>query len=104
MLSVEKYQRSDLTEEVENAWHVREYEAKIASLERKVDRLVLEQNLLKKLRCRRTQNRSRSFNVRKGRCQGRMQIYEYFPKYPLQTIRHAYTDFFVEIRRGVVPP
>lgn len=48
MLWVEKYQRGDLTEEVEDADNAREYEAKIAALERKIGQLVMELDLLKK--------------------------------------------------------
>lgn len=48
MLWVEKYRAGELTEEVEDAEKVREYEAKIAALERKVGQLVMELDLLKK--------------------------------------------------------
>lgn len=48
MIWVEKYQRGDLTEEVEDAENAREYEAKIGALERKIGQLVMELDLLKK--------------------------------------------------------
>ncbi len=45
---VEKFQKGELTEEMELEEKVREYEAKIASLERKVGQLIMETDLLKK--------------------------------------------------------
>jgi transposase-like protein len=48
MIWVEKYQRGDLTEEIEGEENSREYEVKIAALERKIGQLVMELDLLKK--------------------------------------------------------
>ena len=45
---VQKFQRGELTEEIDQADRVRDYEAKIAALERKVGQLVMEVDLLKK--------------------------------------------------------
>ena len=48
MLWVEKYRAGDLTEEIEDAEKIREYESRIASLERKVGQLEMELDLVKK--------------------------------------------------------
>jgi transposase-like protein len=48
ILWVRKFQRGELTEELDQAEKVHEYEAKIATLERKVGQLVMEIELLKK--------------------------------------------------------
>ena len=46
---VEKYRRGELTEEGDRKERIREYEVKIADLERKVGQLTMEIDLLKKL-------------------------------------------------------
>ena len=48
MTWVEKYQAGDLSEEIHDAEKVREYEATIAALERKIGQLVMELDLVKK--------------------------------------------------------
>lgn len=48
MTWVDKYQMGELSEEVHDAEKVREYEATIAALERKVGQLVMELDLVKK--------------------------------------------------------
>jgi len=48
MTWVEKYQSGDLTEEIHDAEMVKEHEATIAALERKIGQLVMELDLLKK--------------------------------------------------------
>ena len=45
---VAKYRRGELTEDMERKERIREYEAKIASLERKVGQLAMEVDFLKK--------------------------------------------------------
>lgn len=47
-LWIEKYEAGQLTDEVADAAHIAEYEAKIAALERKVGQLTMEVDLLKK--------------------------------------------------------
>src|SRR6478672_6527760 len=48
LLWVRKFERGELNEELADADKVRDYEAKIASLERKIGQLVMEVDLLKK--------------------------------------------------------
>jgi len=48
MTWVEKYRKGELTEEIEDGECIREYEARIASLERKVGQLVMELDAFKK--------------------------------------------------------
>jgi len=45
---VDKYQQGELTEDMERKERIREYEAKIAALERKVGQLTMEVDFLKK--------------------------------------------------------
>jgi transposase-like protein len=74
MIWVEKYRAGDLTEEIEDAETIRECEAKVAALERKVGRLVMELDLLKKEpRRRRPTRRSRSSSGRRVFRAGRMR-------------------------------
>jgi transposase len=46
---IEKYRRGELSEDQERKERIREYEVKIAALERKVGQLTMEVDLLKKL-------------------------------------------------------
>ena len=46
---LEKFRRGELTEEGDRKERIREYEVKVAALERKVGQLTLEVDLLKKL-------------------------------------------------------
>jgi transposase-like protein len=48
MTWVEKYRKGELTDEIRDDERIREYEARIASLERKVGQLVMELDLVKK--------------------------------------------------------
>ena len=48
MTWVEKYRKGELTDELEDVEKVREYEVRIASLERKVGQLVMELDTFKK--------------------------------------------------------
>ena len=48
LLWIDKYQRGELTEEVQLQEQVQEYEVKIATLERKVGQLTMELDMLKK--------------------------------------------------------
>lgn len=47
---IDKYRRGELSEDLERKERIREYEVKIAALERKVGQLTMEVDLLKKLR------------------------------------------------------
>jgi len=47
---IEKFRRGELTEEGDRKECIREYEVKVAALERKVGQLTMELDLLKKLR------------------------------------------------------
>jgi len=49
-LWVEKFEKGELSEELEQGAKIPEYEAKIAALERKIGQLTMEVDLLKKLR------------------------------------------------------
>ena len=66
MVWVEKYRAGELSEEKDNDENVREYEARIAALERKAGQLVMELDLVKKQSQRRTKaSRSRSSSGRR---------------------------------------
>ena len=49
-LWVDKFEKGELSEELEQSAKIPEYEAKIAALERKIGQLTMEVDLLKKLR------------------------------------------------------
>ncbi len=74
MHCVEKYQRGELTEEVEDTGNNREHEAKIAALEREIGQLVMELDLLKKRRHCPAQKRCRSPLVHRIHRQGGMPV------------------------------
>ena len=46
---IDKYRRGELSEDLERKERIREYEVKVAALERKVGQLTMEIDLLKKL-------------------------------------------------------
>ena len=60
---VDKFRRGELTEEEDQDEKIREYEAKIAALERKVGQLTMEIDLLKKLHQLRSQQNATPFVI-----------------------------------------
>lgn len=63
MLWVDKFRRGELTEEEDQGEKIREYEVKIAALERKVGQLTMEIDLLKKLQQTRPQQNATPFVI-----------------------------------------